>query len=246
MTPHKAAHNVEPDLSTLKEWGCQVWVHYSGGSKLDARARTGQWMGFDAESKGHRIFWPDKRTVSVEQSVIFAPVSDSPGSNNDQTPFRLEGENDPITLQAPKGSQIIDLYDAEDAPKEDAPYAPPEVQQIPPNPPNLDHLDNRPQPPPLPQPPAPRRSTQIRQPAQYVCDLLQGKGSVSGLDDGPILPRGIQLNINDADGSNEEEQNNEALRDLAQNVAMVACMADLDGIEPRTVEEAQRRPDWDK
>lgn len=40
-------------------------------------------MGFDMTSNGHRVYWPDKRTVSVEINVRFAPLS---------TSKRLEGE----------------------------------------------------------------------------------------------------------------------------------------------------------
>ncbi|EGO00134.1 hypothetical protein SERLA73DRAFT_152226 [Serpula lacrymans var. lacrymans S7.3] len=35
----------------------------------------------------------------------------------------------------------------------------------------------------------------------------------------------FQLNINNVEGRDKEERDDEAMRDLAQNVAMVACMA---------------------
>ena len=43
------------------------------GSKLDGRVKEGRWIGFDNESKAHRIYWEEKRSVTIERSVTFAP-----------------------------------------------------------------------------------------------------------------------------------------------------------------------------
>ena len=32
---------------------------------------VGQWVGFDEDSSGHRIYFPDKQTVSIKCSVKF-------------------------------------------------------------------------------------------------------------------------------------------------------------------------------
>ena len=48
-----------------------MWVHTKDNSKLDARAIEGHWMGYDEQSKGSRIYWPNKRSVTVERSVTF-------------------------------------------------------------------------------------------------------------------------------------------------------------------------------
>ena len=34
-TPFEAFHGLKPNLSGLPEFGCRVWVHTLGGSKLD-------------------------------------------------------------------------------------------------------------------------------------------------------------------------------------------------------------------
>ncbi len=52
MTPYEALTGRKPDLSNLHPWGTRVWVHTTGGSKLDGRAKEGRWVGFDEESKG--------------------------------------------------------------------------------------------------------------------------------------------------------------------------------------------------
>ncbi|EGO25696.1 hypothetical protein SERLADRAFT_437417 [Serpula lacrymans var. lacrymans S7.9] len=96
-------------------------------------------MGFDYESKGHHIYWPEKRSVTVERMVQFN-VKNIPLNVNDGTPFGLEGENTLVEVQAPKESQIIEIFNNEDASDEGGPLNPPDPQ------------DN--QLPPLQQPPA--------------------------------------------------------------------------------------------
>ena len=68
-------HGEKPDLSNLPEWGSRVSVHDPNGTKLDGRAKEGRWVGFDPNSKGHRIYWPEKRTVTVERNLTFIPVT---------------------------------------------------------------------------------------------------------------------------------------------------------------------------
>ena len=47
-------------------------------SKIHKRAEEGRWIGFDDSSKGHRVYWPTRRTVSVEYDVQFTPAPDLP------------------------------------------------------------------------------------------------------------------------------------------------------------------------
>ena len=39
--------------------------------KLDPRAQVGRFIRYDAESKGYRIYWPRKRSITVERNVVF-------------------------------------------------------------------------------------------------------------------------------------------------------------------------------
>jgi hypothetical protein len=55
-TPYEIVTGKKPDLSTIHPWGTRVFVHDTSGSKLDGRAKEGRWIGFDEESKGHRIY----------------------------------------------------------------------------------------------------------------------------------------------------------------------------------------------
>ena len=72
-TPCKAILNSKPNLNGLPEWGSQVWVHNASNSKLDARAMTGHWMGYDTEIKDSCVYWPERRKVSVEHNICFDP-----------------------------------------------------------------------------------------------------------------------------------------------------------------------------
>ena len=58
-------------MRNLHEWGNQVWAHTLEGMKLDGQSKVGKWIGYDEISNGHRIYWPDKRSVTVERSNKF-------------------------------------------------------------------------------------------------------------------------------------------------------------------------------
>ena len=71
-TPYKILNGRKPNISNLHQWGCKVQVHHPGDSKLEGHLLIGHWMGFDAETKdSHRVYWPERRMVTVERSVKF-------------------------------------------------------------------------------------------------------------------------------------------------------------------------------
>ena len=71
-TPYKILNSRKLNIGNLHQWGCKVQVHHPGDSKLDGHSFIGCWMGFDAKTKdGHRVYWPERRMVTVERSVKF-------------------------------------------------------------------------------------------------------------------------------------------------------------------------------
>ena len=53
-----------------------------------------RWVGFDPQSKGHRIYWPERHTVTVERNVRFtAPNLPAPFADDDAD---LEGEEEAV------------------------------------------------------------------------------------------------------------------------------------------------------
>jgi hypothetical protein len=62
-------------------------------------------VGYDLESKGYRIYWPNKRSVTVERNVVFNP--DDILTANDEVVIPgdvlAEGERDKV-IQLPKAN----------------------------------------------------------------------------------------------------------------------------------------------
>jgi hypothetical protein len=77
MTPYEAVYGEKPTLKGVREWGSPCWVTRKT-LKIRERAEEGRWIGFDSSSKGHRIYWPTRRSISVEHDVNFAPAPDPP------------------------------------------------------------------------------------------------------------------------------------------------------------------------
>ena len=72
VMPYEHLHKSKPNLAGVLEWGQCMWVHNDSGSKLDAQAMVAHWVGYDADSTHvHRIYWLQKRSVSVEHNVKF-------------------------------------------------------------------------------------------------------------------------------------------------------------------------------
>ena len=84
--PHKLLTGMKPKLNNLPVWGTRVWVHDDLGPKLDARAKEGYWVGFDADSNAHWIY---DCTLSVECNISFER-RDSANSGSGRS--QIEGE----------------------------------------------------------------------------------------------------------------------------------------------------------
>ena len=246
-TPWQALYGKPPNLSRLKRFGEPVWVHDPNGSKLDARAREGRWIGFDIESRAHRVYWTGNKNVSIERSVYFAAAE------------RLEGEQ--MDVPTPKTSKI------------EPPAAPLPVPPVPVPQPSVPPPVNAPPSPvsslsslsssgavseslQLDDPdPEPRRSTRIRKPSRIVRELQAGVGVASTRSTRSALPRGVSV----PGGFDEGEESVDVLAEawsveaglpalrenyLGLEVALVAETSDVEALEPRNLTEAKRRPDW--
>ena len=223
MTPFEAAFKKKPNLKDVREWGEKVWIRIEGGDKLGGRVREGRWMGIDEQSKGVRIYWPDKMTVGVERNVYYNKTVASVS--------RLEGEEGIVKT------------------KNDSPNATKPIPNIPSQNPILTP-PRVPSPVPEPDPPAEKR---IRKPSQRVLDILEGRGSSSNRPSDPVIAQGIQLppvlpavvehppnKVFEGEGQAEWIM----AADFAEEYSMLAEISDLEAFEPRTLAEAKRRPDW--
>jgi hypothetical protein len=68
-TPHKMATGVKPDLRNVHAWGSRIFVRVEGRGKLDAQADPAFFVGYDRQSKGYRVYWRGKHSISCERNV---------------------------------------------------------------------------------------------------------------------------------------------------------------------------------
>jgi hypothetical protein len=230
-TPHEILTGKKPDLSNIHPWGTRVWVHDTSGSKLDGRAKEGRWVGFDEESRGHRVYWENKRSVTVERSVTFVP--DEADIRIGNAPVEGEMEEFHELEQADKeGNQPIpQLFDPEPEPED--------IDR--PNTPQTNDADNEievPEPADHVQPEIVAeeetggRGKRIRKESAYVRGIREGENSVT-------MPRGLQtVQGEQAGGAGAWEIEEE-------DWGMAAVMSTAEDLQP-TYEEAKRRSDWPK
>jgi transposase InsO family protein len=212
-TPFEALYGQPPDLQSLRIWGCPVWVHSPGGSKLDPRAKEARWLGVDVDARAHRIYWPGSGKVSVERDVYFGSSA------------QLEGEES--SLDVP--SEGID--------QPDNPSAPLPTETLTPAPDSAKTS----------QPVVLRRSARNRKPSRPVRDLLSGEGTTD-----PDTARTLQLpsafteHPEEAGGVWSVEDGTPTLLEDFEGLehAFAVETADAEALEPRTLAEAKRRPEW--
>ena len=71
QTPYEAINKRKPYLGGIQEFGIAVYVKDMNAGKLNARAQISRFIRYDAESKGYRIYWPGKQSITVERNVVF-------------------------------------------------------------------------------------------------------------------------------------------------------------------------------
>ena len=71
-TPFEECFNSKPNIAELHQFGSPCFVTRVPQSKLAERAIEGRWVGLDPESKGHRIYWPNQRSITVECDIVFS------------------------------------------------------------------------------------------------------------------------------------------------------------------------------
>ena len=163
MTPYEAAFGQKPNLKNVCKWGEKVWVRVEGENKLGGQLHEGRWMGVDEQSKGVRIYWPDKMTVGVECNVYFDKTVASVS--------HLEGEEDGIVKTKNDLSNVPKAIPLEN-PIPTTPAAPilPQVPQ-----------------------PDSAIGKHICKPSQCILDITEGRGSSSGWPSDPAVAQGVQL-----------------------------------------------------
>jgi hypothetical protein len=91
-TPYEMGTGKKPDLSSVRPWGCKIWVKQLDVGKLEPRAEECRFVGIDSESKGYRVYWPGKNRVGIERDVYF---NENEALEPEEVP--IEGENGALT-----------------------------------------------------------------------------------------------------------------------------------------------------
>ncbi|CDO69616.1 hypothetical protein BN946_scf184851.g4 [Trametes cinnabarina] len=256
LTPYEARYGSPPDLWDLHHFGAKVWVRKESAGKLESKAREGRFVGYSQKSKGYQIYWPDKRSITVERNVRF--VEDEPDSVKVED-VQLEG------AKADRGEQLMSSTSPSPTPQppsETLPATPPPSEPSP-SQTNQDDEEEESAPPEE----AAGRGQRVHKPSKYVRRLQQGEGTVDGRTSAP--PKGIQpaelmgaaavtalvtiVNVSDDqdEGMHFEEDKEDAAPHAPPPIPLKYGFAIMDhalliheGQEPRTLEEAKASPDW--
>lgn len=163
MTPYEAAFGQKPNLKNVCKWGEKVWVRVEGEDKLGGKLHEGRWMGVDEQSKGVRIYWPDKMTVGVECNVYFDKTVASVSHLKEEEDGIVKTKND--LSNAPKAIPLENPI-----PTTPAASILPQVPQ-----------------------PDSAIGKHICKPSQCILDITEGRGSSSGWPSDPAVAQGVQL-----------------------------------------------------
>jgi transposase InsO family protein len=254
VTPFERLTKSKPNLAGVPIWGQRVWVHNDSGSKLDARATVARWVGYDADSThAHRIYWPEKNSVSVERNVKFT---------SDRITIRIP----PLSKGNAPAPAAIATPPTPPAPPASPPAPAPGPSVPPQRPPatssgeeELEEEEEDTPPPVTPQPPpAPkkvrivkilpptqpaRQSTRTRKPSEYARRLASGEGSADG---GPALPGSFEAEEGESYthiDTHLDTGANECAYHAGLEEAMAAAVQNAEG-DPKSLAEARSRSDW--
>ena len=96
-TPYEKRYGTPPDMSTIRPWGAICYVQKVSADKLASRAEECCYLGPDPTSNGVRVYWPKRKTISVERNVVFSQR---------EIPL-VEGEQDDFNLSLPRVDERI-------------------------------------------------------------------------------------------------------------------------------------------
>jgi len=255
-TPYEAFYGVKPDIGDIHLWGSRIWVRDLSAGKLDPRGREGHFIGYDAESKGCRVYWPNSRLIGVERDLIFEdrPVNDElvllpePSTAKNQRPK-------PTATTPPEMPNPPDTQ-------------PPEADSNPGDQPdssnNVDTTPSKPTPSTSTETPLNATETtppveptgRIRKPSRYIREVLEGTIDGGTARSKSRLPKGVQLPTGtfaaevDYGSDLDLELEHEATACLADEIQVIevamasAPNVDVTDDDPKSLMEAMNRSDW--
>jgi Reverse transcriptase (RNA-dependent DNA polymerase) len=214
----------------MREWGEKVWVRIEGGNKLGGHVHEGRWLGLDERSKGIHVYWPDTKTVSIEQNVYVDKTSASHFEGENSEGFIKTNPDLPGNCIPPKTPSSSPNY---------MPFAQPSNADIPHA---LEPIE-----PHSDEDPPETCPKHIQKPTQCIKDILEGVAESSKLPLGVQLPTQPQDNEDIPVEESETVLEGEGLSDwmmVVDEYALAAEISKAEALEPRNLAEAKARPDW--
>ena len=253
VTPFERLYGQKPNLASVPEWGQRVWVHTDSGSKLDARAIEGYWVGYDNDSThAHRIYLADRNRVAVERNVRLAPttvtVYTPPAPAN---PTRVIVPSQAPTLLPPPPNAVLPNLEGEEGEREQeegggdedqTDPAPPGQYQSPP----AGGSTSRPRPSTNPSYTQPTRTSNRKtKPSDYKKRLEAGEGTTDGGGEDERPGKKYKKKTGAVGAIADALTDSCADYAFAVELAPAAAAAIGDAQDdPRTIEEARSRSDW--
>jgi len=248
-TPYEVLYGAKPEIGGIHLWGSRVWVRSLTAGKLDPRGQEGRFVGYDAESKGCRVYWTDSRTIGVERDLIF---EDRPMDNEliclPESSVTKDRPKTARTTQSPTGEPTPPATEAsavdDTTSPSDIPLPPPDENEL--ADPDESTVANSESPAPVTPDesgcdvnPHIRRSSRVRKPSARVRKILettQGK-----------LPKGVQGPTGSAAiaGGYDSDFDLHEVRPVGSAMAIQIEDGTSDD-DPVTLAQAIAHPDWPK
>ena len=98
-TPFEKFYGKKPDLSSIRTFGCDVWVLNQGTKgKLDPRSNKYVFIGLSDDTRAYWYYKPRNGEVAKSRNIVFPRSTNS--SISIPFPSQPEGENGPGNSQA--------------------------------------------------------------------------------------------------------------------------------------------------
>ena len=101
MTPYQAWTGEKPTVSHLRVFGCAAYAHIPKDErqKLDPKARKCIFLGYGTETKGYRLFDPERRRLFHSRDVVF----------NEKHKPGLQEETNEVFMEELMESPVVEL-----------------------------------------------------------------------------------------------------------------------------------------
>ena len=243
-TPYEMRNKRKPHLGGIQEFGAHAYVKDLKAGKLDSRAQVGRFVGYDSESKGCRIYWPGKRSITVERNIMFNldNIHDPESFNISSRDVLSEGEKEKV-IQNPEN-------EVKTAEKSDNDTDLPSQSQSEPENNSIMQEQQTPNTIPFPTVPEERVDTEANQNEPDVSEQYgrgkrvppKPKGMYKKMHDGLVAAAAHTESLDDEDLAIGLPEDEDSYINLPPDFALVGGMDS----EPASIDEALRGPDAQK